>query len=251
MATSRSNGITADLEAMKRVGIGGVLIMEVDQGAPVGPADFMGPQWRELFKHVVGEAQRLGLEVNMNNDAGWNGSGGPWIKPEQAMQKVVWSGTNLTGPNHFEGALAQPEVVAGYYRDISVLAFPTPGAYRIDRIKAKAMYETGGVGDISSKSAPSRNGDPSRQHSGPDFADGQRWPRGVGCSGRQMDGAALGTHLHGGQECPCARYRRRAGMRQVEQGRDRGQLRGHDGQAGGRQSRRARSGGERAGGHAH
>ena len=34
-------GITADLEAMKRVGIGGVLIMEVDQGAPVGPVDFM------------------------------------------------------------------------------------------------------------------------------------------------------------------------------------------------------------------
>ena len=35
-------GITADLEAMKRVGIGGVLIMEVDQGAPVGPVAFMG-----------------------------------------------------------------------------------------------------------------------------------------------------------------------------------------------------------------
>jgi hypothetical protein len=30
-------GITADLEAMKRVGIGGVLIMEVDQGAPARP----------------------------------------------------------------------------------------------------------------------------------------------------------------------------------------------------------------------
>ncbi len=43
-----SNGITADLEAMKRVGIGGVLIMEVDQGAPVGPADFMSARWREL-----------------------------------------------------------------------------------------------------------------------------------------------------------------------------------------------------------
>ena len=54
----------------------------------------MSPQWRELFKHVVAEAQRLGLEVNMNNDAGWNGSGGPWIKPEQSMQKVVWSETN-------------------------------------------------------------------------------------------------------------------------------------------------------------
>src|SRR5512147_49778 len=48
-------GITADLEAMRRAGIGGVLIMEVDQGAPVGPVDFMGPRWRELFKHVVSE----------------------------------------------------------------------------------------------------------------------------------------------------------------------------------------------------
>jgi hypothetical protein len=46
-------GITADLEAMKRVGIGGVLIMEVDQGAPVGPAAFMGDEWRELFKFAV------------------------------------------------------------------------------------------------------------------------------------------------------------------------------------------------------
>ena len=81
-----SEGITANLEAMRRVGIGGVLIMEVDQGAPVGPVAFMGPQWRELFKHVAAEASRLGLEVNMNDDAGWNGSGGPWIKPEQAMQ---------------------------------------------------------------------------------------------------------------------------------------------------------------------
>ncbi|MEI6501433.1 MAG: glycosyl hydrolase, partial [Armatimonadota bacterium] len=30
-------GITADLKAMQRVGIGGVLIMEVDQGTPAGP----------------------------------------------------------------------------------------------------------------------------------------------------------------------------------------------------------------------
>jgi hypothetical protein len=56
-----SNGITADLEAMQRVGIGGALIMEVDQGSPVGPVDFMGASWRNLFKHVVGEAPASGL----------------------------------------------------------------------------------------------------------------------------------------------------------------------------------------------
>ncbi len=132
------SGITADLEAMKRVGIGGVLIMEVDQGAPVGPVDFMGDKWRELFKHVVSEAKRLGLEVNMNNDAGWNGSGGPWIKPEQSMQKVVWSEVEAEGSKRFDGTLPQPTAVAGFYQDIKVLAFPTVGSYRIPGIQTKA-----------------------------------------------------------------------------------------------------------------
>jgi hypothetical protein len=139
-----SNGITGDLEAMKRVGIGGALIMEVDQGAPVGPADFMSQRWRDLFKHVHAEARRLGLEVNMSNDAGWNGSGGPWIKPEQSMQEVVWTETNVAGPHHFEGKLAQPEAKADFYRDIAVQAFPTVGDYRIPNIEAKAAVQKRG-----------------------------------------------------------------------------------------------------------
>ncbi|MHB1036825.1 MAG: glycosyl hydrolase [Pirellulales bacterium] len=147
-------GITADLEAMKRVGVGGVLIMEVDQGAPLGPMAFMGPEWRKLFQHVVAEANRLGLEVNMNNDAGWNGSGGPWIKPEQSMQKIVFSETNVEGPKHLEAPLPQPAAVAGYYRDIEVLAFPTPGAYRIENIQAKACYNVGGAGPAAEKDLP-------------------------------------------------------------------------------------------------
>jgi hypothetical protein len=136
-----SNGITADLEAMRRVGIGGVLIMEVDQGTPRGPADFGSPKWRELFKHVCAEAHRLGLEVNMNNDAGWCGSGGPWITPELAMQKVVWSETNTDGPRRFEALLAQPKAVSNYYSDIAMLAFPTPaGNARIQSIDGKAAF---------------------------------------------------------------------------------------------------------------
>ena len=149
-----SNGITADLEAMQRAGVGGVLIMEVDQGAPVGPAGFMSSEWRALFKHVCTEAQRLGLEVNMNNDAGWNGSGGPWIKPEQSMQKIVWSETNVAGPIRFEGVLAQPPAIAGFYRDLTVLAFPTPGSYRIDGLKTKAAFEAGGVGPVAITTLP-------------------------------------------------------------------------------------------------
>ena len=107
--------------------------------APVGPVAFMGPQWRELFQHVVAEAGRLGLEVNMNNDAGWNGSGGPWIKPEQSMQKVVWSETAFAGPKHVEAVAA----AAGDRGRISIATSPCwrfrrPASYRIENIQVKA-----------------------------------------------------------------------------------------------------------------
>ena len=147
-------GITADLEAMSRVGIGGVLIMEVDQGAPVGRIDFMSARWRELFRHAVVESRRLGLEINMNDDAGWNGSGGPWIKPDQSMQKVVSSEVDVVGPRRYEEALPQPETVAGCYRDIAVVAFPAPGPYRISAIRHKAAYDVAAVGPDGPDDAP-------------------------------------------------------------------------------------------------
>ncbi len=137
-------GITADLEAMKRAGIGGVLIMEVDQGAPVGPVAFASPKWLDLFKHACSEADRLGIEINMNNDAGWNGSGGPWIKPEQSMQKIVWTETQVEGPKKFQDKLARPQAVKNYYEDITVMAFPTPeGNARISNLSDKAAYTCG------------------------------------------------------------------------------------------------------------
>ena len=137
-------GITADLEAMKRVGIGGVIIMEVDQGTPAGPVAFGSPQWRTLFQFVCSEANRLGLKVNMNNDAGWCGSAGPWITPALSMQKLVWTETTVQGPGRIEQALTQPETVEGYYQDVSVLALPTPDddTYRIPDIRGKAAFDT-------------------------------------------------------------------------------------------------------------
>jgi hypothetical protein len=132
-------GITADLEALQRAGIGGVLYMEVDQGAPKGPADFAGPLWRELFQHACKEANRLGLEVNMNNDAGWCGSGGPWISPELSMQRVVWTETVVEGPKPFDGVLPRPQAVRDFYQDIAVLAMPAPEVEaRIPDIEGKS-----------------------------------------------------------------------------------------------------------------
>jgi hypothetical protein len=117
-------GITADLEAMKRVGLGGATIVNVDCGIPRGPVPFLSPEWRELFKFTAQEANRLGLELCVENCAGWSSSGGPWNTPEHAMQRVVTSEVHVSGPTNFNAALPQPPTTLDFYRDIAVLAFP-------------------------------------------------------------------------------------------------------------------------------
>ena len=57
------------------------------------------------------EADRLGLEMTMAASGGWSESGGPWITPQQAMKKVVWSETEVRGPQRFAGALPAPPSV--------------------------------------------------------------------------------------------------------------------------------------------
>ncbi len=119
-------GITADLEAMARVGVGGAQIFNVGAGIPHGPIMYNTPEWMALVKHAAAEARRLGLELCIHDCAGWSSSGGPWVKPEHGMQVVVSSDTRATGPSHFEGTLPQPPTNLDTYRDIAVLAFPTP-----------------------------------------------------------------------------------------------------------------------------
>lgn len=122
-------GITADLEAMKDVGIGGAQMFTVGQGIPKGPVDYMSPAWREMTAHAVKEAGRLGIELCLHNCAGWSSSGGPWIKPEYAMQVIAWSQADVTGGSRVERQLAPikaPQVMANvdYSKTIVVYAIP-------------------------------------------------------------------------------------------------------------------------------
>jgi hypothetical protein len=138
-------GITADLEGMKRAGIGGLIYMEVNVGIPRGPVKFMSPEWQQLWKHVVRESERLGIEVTLNGGPGWTGSGGPWVKPEASMQNVTSASLDVTGPRSLSVALPQPPnrtKNTGYYRDIRVLAFPKPtGSARIANFNDKSFYD--------------------------------------------------------------------------------------------------------------
>lgn len=135
-------GITKDLEWMKRAGIGGMQLADVasGQGQTVEKKLlFMSPEWLDAVKHAASEAQRLGLELTIFSSAGWSLTGGPWVKPEEAMKKLVWSETNIDGPKKFNTGLQLPPSSEGpignmgrsapnasFYKDCLVLAFRTP-----------------------------------------------------------------------------------------------------------------------------
>ena len=134
-------GITKDLEWMNRVGIGGMQLADVvsGQGQTVEKKIVFGSkEWLEAVKHAASEAKRLNLEMAIFSSAGWSLTGGPWVKPEQAMKKLVWSDTVVTGPVKFRNYLPQPPSCEGpignmkrsarengpaFYRDCRVLAY--------------------------------------------------------------------------------------------------------------------------------
>lgn len=126
-------GITADLEAIAQAGISGVHFFHGQQGGkwPATGEDIecMSEKWEDAVKFVAEECKRLGLRFTVQNCPGWAMSGGPWIKPENAMRILVSSSQVVNGSEKIAASLAQPQPSGEEwrnYRDIAVLAFPTP-----------------------------------------------------------------------------------------------------------------------------
>ena len=135
-------GITRDFEEMKKQGIGGALLFDAGEAgseAPRGPK-FMSPEWRELYKHAVREADRLGIVLGVNLCSGWN-AGGAWVTPEHAAKKIVGAPAIVKGPGPVTVDLPQPAKVQGFYHDIAVLACPIPdGASPEPQLSASSSY---------------------------------------------------------------------------------------------------------------
>jgi hypothetical protein len=121
--------ITRDLEEMKAKGWGGALLCDAggaeqdnNDRVPHGPT-FFTPEWRELYKHTLREADRLGLEISLNIQSGWN-LGGPMVTADDSAKKLVWTNLLVNGPTNLSVTLPQPKVRDRYYREIAVLAYP-------------------------------------------------------------------------------------------------------------------------------
>lgn len=133
-------GITADLEAMHRVGIQEATLFNGGMGFPQGPVEYMSPEWLDLLQHAASEAKRLGMELSFHNGPGWSSSGGPWVKPEDAMQTVTYSERRIEGGRTMSVVLEKPQSRHEFYQDIAVLAFPTPQSeQRINGLEEKTL----------------------------------------------------------------------------------------------------------------
>jgi hypothetical protein len=124
MATKES--ITRDLEEMKAKGYGGASIVDAGSSnyqvalkTAAGPV-FMSPGWMVLYKHAVKEAQRVGIELSVNVQSGWN-PGGPSITPEYALKKLVYTETEIKGGGLVVAELPQPETKL-LYHDVKIQA---------------------------------------------------------------------------------------------------------------------------------
>ena len=133
-------GITADLEAYREAGIGGVQQFHVGgpmQGIICDTTNAIGSgAWKQLMQHAINECQRLGLSFGTHNCPGWSSSAFPTVTPEYSMQKLVWRSSPVR-----KGSVAalpeRPETDArwDYYKDIAVLMLPEDSIVRLEDIR--------------------------------------------------------------------------------------------------------------------
>lgn len=163
------DGIRKDLDWMHRMGIGGANAIDASLSTPQVVDKrlvYMTPEWQDAFRYAVGLADKYGLEMSIDSSPGWSETGGPWVTPQEAMKKLVWSATRVSGP--FHGVLPQPPgntgpiqnapMVVGildpkpktaglvFYRDSVVIA------YRLPTAPGHIETATSSVGEFDSKS---------------------------------------------------------------------------------------------------
>ena len=120
------HGITQDLEALKRVGFGGVVIYEQTFVDRPDALKSLSPEWMARVRFAAAECARLGMTLEVNTGDGYV-AGGPWITPALGMQRLVASQVEIQGGRSVSLTLPMPPIKLGYYQDVAVLAFPTPG----------------------------------------------------------------------------------------------------------------------------
>ncbi|MDD3281259.1 MAG: glycosyl hydrolase, partial [Bacteroidales bacterium] len=118
-------GITADLEAFKKAGLGGVVYYDQSHGKAENAYDGFSNEWWEMLCFAAKEAKRIGLSFEIHISNGYV-AGGSWITNEYGMKRLASTELVIDGGRYFEGVLDAPLNKFNFYKDVAVLAFPAP-----------------------------------------------------------------------------------------------------------------------------
>ena len=114
-------GIRKDLLWMDSMGIAG--FHQFDAGGVNMPKaaafkrPYLSDSWKEAYRYAVALADSLGMEVTVASAPGWSSTGGPWVKPEDAMKKLEWKTLEVKGGD-IDVVLPALDKITGQYKDI-------------------------------------------------------------------------------------------------------------------------------------
>ena len=136
-------GITADLEAFRQQGVGGVVYYDQVHGNGDGADKVFDAHWWQSLIFASQEARRLGLSFEANIGNGYV-AGGSWITPDHSMQRLAVGETLLRSGQ--AGVLALPDCPRGWHHDVAVLALP----YREDLLGTSRLLNITPTGKADS-----------------------------------------------------------------------------------------------------
>ena len=160
----RKDGLRLDLEAIREAGISGVQLFHIgDRGSGVWPGcektqtPCLSAGWDDLVSFLGDECKRLGLALTVQNCPGWSQSGGPWVDLDHCQRDIRMARLDFSGGEDYR----LPEIPARYrdansdWRDVCVLAFPTPkGDSEDDGVLKPESVEKDGENRIFRFAAP-------------------------------------------------------------------------------------------------
>jgi len=134
-----SNGITRDLEALKKAGFNRTTMFSLAdvttpwaceiRNSPTPEIVAWTEPWWKLVRFAALESKRLGMDFGMHNCPGYTASGGPWIPPELSMQQICFSQKSVNGPGKVVLDLPQPQLNCAQFSR-SLCLIPTPARSR-------------------------------------------------------------------------------------------------------------------------
>lgn len=115
-------GAVKDLQAMKKAGITRAQIGMIGvDGLPYGDGKYNSDLWWKTLHQALKTAGELDIEIGIFNCPGWSQSGGPWVKPEQSMRRIVSAQTMVQGPGT---QTIELPAIEGACQDEAVIAYP-------------------------------------------------------------------------------------------------------------------------------